>query len=275
MLKNKVDTALAFIQEQLAGSNSPALCYSGGHDSQTLLYLVRQVLPEISVAYFDLADDARKNAFVHEMANVWDLRLHVLAPLARDLVANEAGHTEVVHFYRVGDWIFHLGMQGRKEMGNAPICAIEQHLGPVSPEYLAADLIFHGHKSSDSDTMYGAAPLTTDVLGSASGQTRLVYPLKDWTDADVWAVTEYLNIPQNWRRYDKRTKQKLASDVFNADYYNLCTRCVAPGHDGATVACPKLNGEPIDFIGNQLPLRQNFAAYHRHFADIYQSSFGA
>lgn len=266
MIKPKVDDALFFIKEQLAGCKNPALAYSGGKDSTVLLYLVRQIMPEIPVAYFSLHEDARKEAWIHEIAGMWDLRLHILQPIARDM-AGLGTHVEIIHFFQLGEFAFHLGLQGGKFLSN-PICAIEKHLAPVSQDHLDAEMVFVGHKSSDIDTLYGPAPLGQRIAWSEAGHTQLAFPLRDWTDADIWEATTWLNIPQNWRRYDRKTHEKLKSEQFNSDVYNLCTRCVTPGQ-GAVVQCPKLNG-PIDSIANPVLLEQRFQFYKQQFDRLYQ-----
>ncbi len=264
-MKQKVEAALQYINAKLKAATTPVVCWSSGKDSQVLLYLTRQVQPEIPVVYFQLTDDARKDAFVNELAGMWDLRLITLQPVARDLAAN-GSHTEVLHFFQLGQVLMHVGMQSSASQKTNPICAIEQHLAPTSNDEIETDLILHGHKSCDRDNMYGPVRLKSDSF--QFGRTELCYPLRDWTDEDIWAATDYLNIPQNWRRYDRKTKEKLPSDVWNNDYYPLCTNCLQPGQTGKTVVCPKVG--TIDYVADQFPLQQNFAAYQQMFSVLYE-----
>jgi 3'-phosphoadenosine 5'-phosphosulfate sulfotransferase (PAPS reductase)/FAD synthetase len=264
-MKTKIETALRYITDKLATSSAPVVCWSGGKDSQMLLFLVRQITKELPIAYFQLAEDARKDAWIHEMSNVWDLRLHIMQPCARDLAAN-GSHVEVLHFFQIGEILLHVGMQSSAVQKSNMICAVKQHLSATSDDKMDADLIFHGHKSSDTDTMYGPVRLKSDSF--RWGNTELCYPLRDWTDADIWAASEYLNVPQNYRRYDRTTKQKLPSDAFNNDYYPLCSNCIQPGQTTKTVACPKVG--TIDYVADQFPLQQNFAAYQQLFSALYE-----
>lgn len=265
-MRKKIDDALNYVGYQIGFDSDPVVCWSGGKDSQIVLWLVRQVDPRVKVAYFSLNNDSRKLAFINEMANVWDLSLFFLEPVAIDM-AGQGEHIEVIYLFRIGDFLFHLGMQGNGRLTN-PICAIEMHNSNPSSDLLDGSLIFHGHKSSDVDTLYGPAPLKSDSAVSPSGRTKIVYPLKDWTDQDVWDATRFLNIPQNWRRYNKETGAKLESDVFNSDAYNLCTNCIQPGK-GDLVECPKVKGVIRSIASEIQPgLHRNFQAYKNAFTNL-------
>jgi 3'-phosphoadenosine 5'-phosphosulfate sulfotransferase (PAPS reductase)/FAD synthetase len=66
------------------------------------------------------------------------------------------------------------------------------------------------------------------------------YPMRHWTDADVWNYLEAEGVPNDETRYEKvngvwdHKKDKSA----NADYYPMCLNCVNR-HLEETVYCPK------------------------------------
>lgn len=261
--RSKVDRAIQFITEFIGRSERPVVLWSGGKDSQVLLWLARQAKIDIPAVYFQIYPDARKEAFIHEIAGIWKQQVQTLRPIAHDVAAN-GSNVELLNFFRVGDIVVHVGMQSGN-VGAKPICLIETCTQPTSNDRADCDLAFIGHKDSDVDTLYGHAILSGDTV--RSGDTTLAYPLRDWTDEDIWEASEQFSIEQNWRRYDRQTKEKLKSEVFNNDYYALCSKCCAPGLSVESVLCPKI-GVHIAYLGDQLPLQERYETYRRSFINI-------
>lgn len=259
-LHSKIEAAVALIRQSLHLAKAPVVLWSGGKDSQVLLWLVRQVLIDVQLVYFRLHEDARKEAFVHEMSA--RLPLQILQPFARDVAASGT-HVELLNFFRVGDVAFHVGMQSGRP-GSQVICLVEKFLSPLSHDRAECDVAFIGHKDCDVDNLYGQAILAGDVV--RSGNTALVYPLRQWSDDDIWEASETYRIPQNWRRYDRRTKQKLDNDVWNNDYYSLCSNCCAPGLTVDLVDCPRIG--KTAYLGDLLPLNENFQLYRDNFLNV-------
>lgn len=234
--------------------------------------MIRQLEAECPAVYLVLSeDDSRRNAFIHEMSKVWDLSVVHLPPVIRDVVG-KGKHVEVINFYRVGSFYMHLGMQGEKlEDSNGFICAVQQateKLENASDALNDVDIIFHGHKDCDKDTLYGLAPLREHYATSPDGKTMICYPLKDWTDEEIWAVSALLNIPQNKRRYDLQSGEQLKSKVFNSDYYPLCTNCLQPG-PSPKVYCPAMK-KFVPSNGNRLQAEfaNRLEAYRGQMANL-------
>jgi 3'-phosphoadenosine 5'-phosphosulfate sulfotransferase (PAPS reductase)/FAD synthetase len=92
------------------------------------------------------------------------------------------------------------------------------------------------HKSSDVDPFEGAVPLKTDSV--AIGQAEIIFPLRNWTDADVWDYLEENRVPYDKRRYQDRAE--LPDKWNNPDFIHACTRCIDPREKEGQVFCPKL-----------------------------------
>jgi hypothetical protein len=111
---------------------------------------------------------------------------------------------------------------------------------PVAPFVPPWGLCFHGHKSCDQDATSGPIPLEVDVMNSP-GMMACCYPLRHWSDEDVFAYIEEHNVPYDFARY-RKVKGKwevLPYQEDNPDYYPACLKCLDPD-EGEFVDCPKL-----------------------------------
>ena len=105
------------------------------------------------------------------------------------------------------------------------------------------DLIFHGHKDSDVDACHGHVPLRSDS-NMPRDAAATSYPLRNWTDADVWNYIEKHDIPIHHDRYEKveETWRQKEDKRFNHHYMPACTNCLDP-ENARSVYCPKLKCE--------------------------------
>ena len=110
------------------------------------------------------------------------------------------------------------------------------------------DVAFVGHKSCDLDPILGAIPLIVDLKLSDWG-VDYAYPLRHFTDADVWEYTERYDVAYNDKRYNKENGYKEFDDItYNNDYYHCCTRCLNRDNP-ASVDCPKLGYQVANISG--------------------------
>jgi len=102
------------------------------------------------------------------------------------------------------------------------------------------EAVWIGTKGCDTDLIKGPVPMVMDVRRAPNGPWTL-YPLRDWSDAEVFDFLEPLGLIDE-DRYEqnaegvwghKRDKSK------NADYYPVCWNCVNR-HAGHVVHCPRL-----------------------------------
>jgi 3'-phosphoadenosine 5'-phosphosulfate sulfotransferase (PAPS reductase)/FAD synthetase len=73
------------------------------------------------------------------------------------------------------------------------------------------------------------------------GNVHMVFPLRDWTDDDLWDYIELTKVPFDTRRYKDR--QEIADRWHNPDYFHACTACIDPREEREMVFCPKLQRE--------------------------------
>jgi hypothetical protein len=111
-------------------------------------------------------------------------------------------------------------------------------------------LLFVGHKSSDVDPFDGPVPLKAST--AEVGGVTLAFPLKDWSDSDVWDYTDLNHIVVDQRRYHVRSEVK--DRWYNNDYIHACMACVDPRCKEKEVFCPKLKRNVPNLGGYVLQL---------------------
>jgi hypothetical protein len=87
-------------------------------------------------------------------------------------------------------------------------------------------------------------PLETDVL-ETPGNVACAFPLRYWSDADIFDYTEIFKVPIDKDRYRKEEDGSwtvLPYQARNPDYYPACFRCLDPD-EGEFVQCPKLDAQ--------------------------------
>lgn len=255
-----IDKSLAVIREALGRVKAPVVAWSAGKDSQVMLYLIRQIEKDIPVLHLHGFADERKHDFAEDEIGRSGLSMIEPRPFATELMA-KGGHIEIIENYHLtDDVVLYFPIEAEPDHVPSPNsrCAIKKLNQPTSDEPLGVDCIFIGHRSDDIDPVHGAIPLAEDVVESEG--VCFVYPLKDWTEANIWEASKLLNIPQNKARYER---QEMAA---NADYFPLCTECLKPT-DKDSVACPKI-GEPVYAIGKHLNLEQRREEWRNKFVNL-------
>ena len=85
------------------------------------------------------------------------------------------------------------------------------------------------------------------------GTIAAAYPLRHWSDADVFAYIEEHAVPYDRDRYCRHPDGRWESLPYqwrNPDYYPACMRCLDPDA-GEWVHCPKINAQ-INNISGQV-----------------------
>ena len=230
-----------------------------------MLALVREQCPDIGVVYFPVYGHPTKHIFAEQIMQDWDLHMVEWTPCERDVIGR-GHHVELLELYPVAVGV-NTGLPMEAPVGHQPTtsshCAIERLQTPCRAEVAdkaeqLADLLFIGHRGDDVDPTHGPVPL--HAFSHQEGDLAFGYPLIDWTEADIWAASELLSIPQNWKRY---RDQDMAH---NADYFDLCTRCLTPGQAGGTVPCPK--GGEVFNLGRYLNLDERRETWRSRFVNI-------
>jgi len=259
-----INKSLALIQETLGRVEKPVVAWSAGKDSQVMLHLIRHVRRDVPVLHLRGFEDETKHDFAEDEIGRLGLSMIEPRPVSIDVVA-KGDHVELVEEYRLNPEValcFPIEAEPDHVPGPNSLCAIEKLNQPCDGEPLGVDCIFIGHRNGDVDPIHGAIPLEADTVESHG--VLFIYPLKDWTEANIWEASELLGVPQNQARYERKDMGA------NADYWPLCLECLKPT-DAETVICPKI-GEPVYAIGRDLNLEQRREEWRNKFVNLQRTS---
>ena len=249
-LQQKIAHAKHLIYEW--GAGPAVLLCSFGKDSMVLLDLIRQVLPArtgsarmnchsypLPVIYHRHPYFPAKHEFADSVIRSWMLEVYDFPPVACGVKA-KGDRLELVTRYQIGNGVIDLPMNTEPPIERRPFVCGLQWL--TRPKTLGAQwpwqTVFIGHKSSDVDPYEGPVPFKADRVETAG--VNAVFPLRHWTDQDVWDYTELNAVPYDKRRY--RDRAELEDKWLNPDYVHACTACIDPREKAKTVPCPKLAG---------------------------------
>lgn len=240
-----------------------------------MLYLIRQLKRDVPVIYLEGFPHPTKHSFPAQIEREWGLGVIRPRPQFRDVIA-KSGHVELIEVFEVApDRVVYFPIEAEPDYVPGPNsdCAIERLSLPCLPSEMGFDCIFIGHRGDDVDPTHGALPLVESVVDC--GDFRFVYPLRDWTEEDVWEVSERLGIPQNRERYGLTEGMtipggrdfEVGDTGANNDYYPLCTDCLKPGVEGDFIRCPK-TGKQVPAVGKRLRLEEQREEWRRAFVNI-------
>jgi 3'-phosphoadenosine 5'-phosphosulfate sulfotransferase (PAPS reductase)/FAD synthetase len=250
----------AFLRKAAEDGGRPCVMTSFGKDSMVLLHVVGQACERTGVRMPDCVCfrepfDARKYRFAHRMAEFLGLRVYDWRPSATAM--QQAGDEfEVQNYYR---WGQHGAMTCPTgivppEEGQEFLCAVDDLLmKPLAPPIDGPWTHFLiGHKGSDADPIYGGDAGTRVEWRMVPGAGEFLFPLRDFTDDDIWDLSELEQIPQNGDRYQGR-EQNMDDLRANPDFFHACTRCLDRRPEaGRFVTCPKRGGATVENISSRV-----------------------
>lgn len=226
-----IENALAFIREVLATAANPAVAWSSGKDSQVILWLVRQVRPDIPLIFFRNADDPVRFQFADAFLAESGLTVHSPAFQFCDVVSNN-GQMELLTFRNLApESPLMCGIGIDKEPKRCGLTVLNRR---VPQKDLDFDLVFMGHRSDDVCPIQGEIPLAEKTAHLKN--CILAYPIKDWTETDVWDCIEREQLPLDPLRYDLANRREWEDKSHNPDYDSLCVNCLNPSL-GERVPC--------------------------------------
>lgn len=247
-LERKVGDVVRWIDAVLAREDvrAPVVLWSGGKDSMVMLDIIRHRMElRLPVVLFREPWWPEKYAFHDRITSAWNLEVYSPPPIGS--FAYEADdHVVLMARYQMrGDDLMDVPKdvieldEDRETMGRGWHCGQTILTRPRGTMEWPWDTAFIGHKDSDTDPVLGAIPLHSDFIERPEG-TSLAYPLRKWTDADVWAYIEAMNVPMDIARYDVAKRANWEHKRYNADWIQACTRCLTTSA-AASCHCPKWN----------------------------------
>ena len=235
-LDSKIAVAQELILKYAAGT--PVLYCSFGKDSMVMLDIARRLGIELPLVFNRFPFGARKQRFANRIIDEWDLRVHTYPPVRTEITLKP--DFDVIFQYALPDNKTLLMPMGLKDpVPDKPfLCGLLDVICTPRGNLLYPwDTAFLGHKSCDVTRLMGAVPLV-DYVTKVSDHLTSVFPLRDFTDEDVWEYTERFAVPYNEARYNKADGYREFSDIeFNDDYFYACTNCMKAGPE--VVDCPK------------------------------------
>ena len=259
-LSEKVENAKRFIREAVQSAKRPAVMSSFGKDSMVLMQLIRDAVPRdkwsvhtfpMPVIYYRDPWFAHKHKFADSVIKSWGLEVHDYPPVAAG-VKCKSDNLELVARYSLGLKYLDIpkNVAAPEEFPRRDyLCGLRDWLlrpkaGLITYPW---DLVLMGHKSSDVDDFEGPVPLTSDRI-KIHDTLDILYPLREWSDQDVWDYLEEFHVPIQKERYGvKAPEDKWHSN----DYTHACTACIDPRSEAKEVFCPKLQ-HTVPNVGKQV-----------------------
>ena len=257
-----LDETVHDIRSVLRKFASPAVMSSFGKDSIVLLHCLREAGFNLPVIYFKDPWQAHKHEFAEKVIREMGLTVHNWPPTGMGVKFN-GERLEFVARYQFSEKGF---IDIPKNIEEQPhrqplLCGVYDIIRrPIATFRHGWDLILLGHKSSDRDQFYGNVPLHLDIKLAEFGAPALYFPLRKWTDDDVWDLIESAHLPFQKDRYQDR--DELEDKTFSNDYVQCCSKCLDP-RNGKTVFCPRFGKE----INNYYELVPHFNEKPTYFGE--------
>ena len=208
---------------------STMMYWSGGKDSMVLLHLLRRHGVKIPILFFREPWQPFKYEFHDRIIRDWELLVYSWHPY-ESLMQEKNGEFEVQNRYAINGYTISCPTGIVDPVDDLPCTSCLEILRrPKQKELLVPylDAIWIGHKGSDTDSLAGDVGIKSEVR-QVPGGVSSIFPLRDWTDEDVWNYIEEHDVPYDEKRYEKfEGKWRERPDRrHNADYVHACTRSV-------------------------------------------------
>ncbi len=252
---NKIYDTLSFIETGIKDKKPVLLC-SFGKDSMTLLHLIRQVMPDIPVIFWQTNSQKKRYGFAHQIMRDWNLTVYDYPPAMTDIIYKD-GRMNGVAAYWLGKGVMCKVLWLQEADGNYA-CAVEDILGrPTCSDYTFNwDCVISGHKKIDVDLLLGKLELKENKRNIDG--LDMLYPLFSWTNDDIWAYIRDNNIPYNRGKYDDNGNVFMDT-TFNENYHSACFKCLNPLEKEA-VYCEKEKKE-VQNAGKLINFEEKLRGY--------------
>jgi 3'-phosphoadenosine 5'-phosphosulfate sulfotransferase (PAPS reductase)/FAD synthetase len=254
-LNDKIKKAKGMVKEVLSAHKKPVVMCSFGKDSMVLLDLMIAVAGPLPIVFHREPFSPSKYAFANEVIQAMNLTVYDYRPCKVSL-SNKNGMMEIMNEYQIGaeTCLVPTGMVPPKDYSdrNSYLCGLNDLLlKPLGTFVYPWDVCFLGHKSSDVDPMHGPLPLHLDLKRNP-GSASAAFPIREFSDQDVWEYTEAKKLPVHTERYEKVNGawRERANKDLNPDYFTACTLCM-DRNGPEVVRCPKYQME-INNVGKRI-----------------------
>jgi len=225
-----IDALLTEIRSLIASREWPSVMVAwsgGGKDASLLLWLVRQVKPDVPVLW--LRHDYKTRApykWAYDFVARESLTVLDFLPKTYS-VLSDGEDVDLIGFYPANDdGLLPITFATRQDDAGECLWDISKRVGGNLG--IPETLVFCGSKNSDEDDFAGSRILPDE--GEQISTLALQYPLRHLTDADVWRLIEENRIPYNTDWYNERKPN-------GGDALPACVRCITG--NGENVFCPK------------------------------------
>ena len=259
-MENLINKTVEYIK--LWNQNWPrsVVFWSGGKDSTVLLHLIKfRAGLDLPVVQFREPKFRERYAYSDKLIKDWKLTIYDYPPLRVALADGPDVNTGEVRFdlLKYFQWgekcmVMSLGTERPKE-GEDYMCGLDEFLfRPTGTFNFPWGAVWIGTKNTDTDLIKGQVAVTSHIR-YAEGSPMSLYPLRDWTDEDIYNYLELSGVEPDPTRYIKTPEgwTNNPDKSLNADFYPVCLNCV-DRHQGKYVDCPKLKAKRTN-ISNLAP----------------------
>lgn len=253
-MEKLIENSISKIHGVAKNFSRPAVLCSFGKDSMVLLHLVRAAGYDWPVVFYREPYFPKKYDFANRVISEWGLTVYDYPARFRTVMAKN-GSIEVMGHYPFGksEIMLPTGLHEPEDFNGKYLCAKDDILSrPVGDFQVPWSVVLIGHKDCDSNPLQGNMKLRLD-LKQTPGCPTAAYPIRGWTDEDIWAYSESRGVPIHTDRYEKVDGKwgEKADRSLNPDWFPSCARCIDKTA-GEYVFCPKVKGV-INNVGHLVP----------------------
>jgi hypothetical protein len=234
--------------------------WSGGKDSTAMLHLIKfKAGLDLPIVQFREPKFRERYEYSDKLIKDWNLTVYDYPPIKMAISDGPDVNTgdtrfDLLKYFQWGSKcvVMSLGTERPKE-NEKYLCAVDEFfLRPTGTFNFIWGAVYIGSKNSDTDLIKGQVAVTTHVR-YAEGSPVSLYPMRDWTDENIYQYLEDNNVEADPTRYVKTLLgwENNPDKSKNADFIPVCVNCV-DRHGDKYVDCPKLKAK-ISNISHTVP----------------------